>query len=154
MEHDMLKLQSAAELLLDDVCTVLLISRGDFCYVLARYLRAELQKQEKVGPEKKKRKESPSEETLLSYFREFPKKYLKNSYDFFRNALVNSAQALCDGKELCTVNKEAVRDSWNKYGEEILQLFDKIHKQAVEAQIETRSSRNRQTIRQLLSMCE
>lgn len=143
MQHDILKLQRAAGLVLQETCTVLQISREDFCSVLARCLHTELQEQEKAGPE---------EETLLRYFREFPQKYLAKRYNLFRNAFKNSVQALCDGEDLCTVNKATVSDSWNKHGEEILRLFDEIHRRAIETQTETLSSVNRQIIKELLSM--
>ncbi|MDE6260894.1 MAG: hypothetical protein K2M42_08560 [Oscillospiraceae bacterium] len=136
MNNDILKFQFAAGLLLQETCADLHISREDFSYVLAESLNK---------PDKCL--------TVLGYFQKVPKKFLvpRNGYQKFRTGLLESVDKLCTGKFLCNVDGKAVRDCWDRHGEELMTQLDEIHRKANEAHLQTVAREIQKKIENLLS---
>lgn len=140
-----MKLQCIAGRVLLETCVALQLSREDFSDTLAKYLSAG---KETEKAEKTEKKEGIAGATVLGYFQKLPKKYLvpEEGFELFRMVLENAIQDLCDGKGSCNVNEKAVRDSWGKYGDTILDQLDMLHRKAADIHMRAVIVNSRQII--------
>lgn len=150
---EILRLQYAAGLVLQQICALLQVSREDFSSTFAMFLgkRAKKGKPSEEG-ETKKEKPEGGELTVLSYFQKLPQKYFVRDDDFemFVMALENVVYALCDGDN-CTIDGTAVGRNWEKHRNEILHQLNRIHEKASDICAKTAVESTRQKIEDLIA---
>ena len=144
-DTDLLHLQYAAGLVLQQLIEILQISREDFSDVLARFLSSGKDTEPEEGKEKEKEKEQEKEKgkekkkgvsasTVLGYFQKLPQKYLDRDdrYELFKLILENTVCEFCTGNVSCTIDSDVISVRWDKHGEEILRQLDAVHRKAKE----------------------
>ena len=151
--NEILQLQCAAALVLQQTCAAIHISRVDFSSKLSSFLNAgkepkgkeEAEAKTRTGKESKDKK-GASDLTVLSYFQKLPKKYPvpEEGFELFRMVLENALEDFC-------ADDESIRDRWRKHEKEIMRQLDEIHKRAVEIHSQAVSYEIQEKIKELLS---